>query len=160
MSDFSETWSLVRGRLIRDLEGLSQEQLNWRLHPGVLTLAELAVHVAGVEVSFGSQLIGAELDELQLRLKAAATDGSVNDKPFPFSPDELTPEFVAKAFEIGNAMIQPLIENPTDEIRAKEIVSALGPVINGTGAFARLAYHPGYHQGQAYIIKTAPGFPS
>ncbi len=160
MSDFSETWSLIRGRLIRDLEGLSHEQLNWRLHPGVLTLAELAVHVAGVEVSFGSQLIGAELDELQLRLKAAATDGSVNDKPFPFSPEELTPDFVTKAFEIGNAMIQPLIENPTDEIRAKEIVSALGPVINGTGAFARLAYHPGYHQGQAYIIKTAPGFPS
>jgi hypothetical protein len=123
-------------------------------------LAELAVHVAGVEVSFGSQLIGAELDELQLRLKAAATDGSVNDKPFPFSPEELTPEFVTKAFEIGNAMIQPLIENPTEEIRAKEIVSALGPVINGTGAFARLAYHPGYHQGQAYIIKTAPGFQS
>lgn len=160
MSDFSETWSLVRGRLIRDLEGLSHEQLNWRLHPGVLTLAELAVHVAGVEVSFGSQLIGAELDELHLRLKAAATDGSVNDKPFPFSAEELTPEFVAKAFEIGNAMIQPLIENPTEEIRAKEIVSALGPVINGTGAFARLAYHPGYHQGQAYIIKTAPGFPA
>ncbi len=160
MSDFSETWSLVRGRLIRDLEGLTHEQLNWRLHPGVLTLAELAVHVAGVEVSFGSQLTGLELDDLHLRLKAAATDGSVNDKPFPFSPDELTPEFVTKAFELGNAIIQPLIENPTPEIRAVQIVSALGPVIDGTGAFARLAYHPGYHQGQVYIIKTAPGFPS
>ena len=160
MSDFSETWSLVRGRLIRDLEGLTHEQLNWRLHPGVLTLAELAVHVAGVEVSFGSQLTGLELDDLHLRLKAAATDGSVNDKPFPFSPDELTPEFVTKAFELGNAIIQPLIEHPTPEIRAVQIVSALGPVIDGTGAFARLAYHPGYHQGQVYIIKTAPGFPS
>ena len=30
---------------------------------------------------------------------------------------------------------------------------------NQPGAFARLAYHPGYHQGQAHLIKTALGFP-
>jgi hypothetical protein len=159
MADFLATWALVRGRFDRELEGLSIEQLHFRLHSGALTLAEMAVHVAGVEVSFATQLLGTTLTPELARLKAAATDGSVNDKPFPFLAEELTPDFITHALGIGSDMARSILEAPTDEIRAREIVSALGPVIDGTGAMARLAYHPGYHQGQAYLIKTAPGFP-
>lgn len=158
MSDFSETWSLVRSRLLKAYEGLTAEQLNWRLHPGTLTLGEMAIHVAGVEVSFISQLLKEELTGLEARIKAAATDGSVNDNPFPFAVEEITPELVAECFEIARAKVEPLITNP-DAYRSLQIVSALGPVIDGTGAFARLAYHPGYHHGQAHFILTAPGFP-
>lgn len=159
MSDFSATWLLVRNRLIDAIAGLSAEQLNWRLHPGTLTIGEMAIHCAGVEVSFCSQLLGETPVGLEARLKAAATDGSVNDKPFPFAVEEITPEFVAEALAIALAKTEPLITNP-DPYRGVQIVSALGPTIDGTGAFARLAYHPGYHQGQVHIVKTAPGFPA
>ena len=150
----------MRGRFDDAVSGLSQEQLNWRMHPGSLTLGEMAVHVAGVEVSFVSQLRGDELDADAQRLKAAATDGVLNEKPFPFSEEELTPDFVALALARAKAFAEPVIESPTDEIRARQIVSALGPVIDGTGALARLAYHPGYHQGQAHMIRSAPDFPT
>jgi len=55
------------------------------------------------------------------------------------------------------AAIEPLITNP-DPYREVKIVSALGPVIDGTGAFARLAYHPAYHQAQVYLTRSAPDF--
>jgi len=159
MSDFFQTWSLVRGRFIDAFNGLNQEQLNWRMHDGALTLAEMALHVAGVEVSFACQLKGDEATGLASRLKAASTDGVVNDRPFPFPPAECSPELVFEAFDLASDMVKPMIENP-DPWRTKQIVSALGPTIDGTGAFARLAYHPGYHQGQAHLIKTANGFPN
>ena len=63
------------------------------------------------------------------------------------------------AFTASKGMLEPLISGPSDEIRAKQIVSALGPIIDGNGAFARLGFHAGYHQGQAHLIRTAPGFP-
>ena len=159
MSDFSATWSLVRGRLINDIAGLTTEQLNWRLHPGTLTIGEMVIHVAGVEISFASQLLGETPEGLEARLKASATDGSVNDKPFPFAVEEITPEFVAEALAVALAKVEPLITNP-DPYRDVQIVSALGPTIDGSGAFARLAYHPGYHQAQVHMIRTAPGFPA
>jgi hypothetical protein len=130
------------------------------LHPDTLTLGEAALHVAGVEASFVSQLLDLELDEFGRRLKAAATEGVVNDHSFPFSSSEITPELVVEALEKTGAMVEPLIDAPTPEILNKELVSALGPVITGEGALARFAFHAGYHQGQAHLIKTAPGFPS
>jgi hypothetical protein len=159
MTQFAMSWRLCRGRFLDTIKDLNQAQLNWRLHPDSLTIGEAALHVAGVEVSFISQLTGAELDELGLRLKASATDGVVNDKPFPFTAEEITPELVGKALEIGFGMTEPVIDNPSDEILKKEMVSALGPVITGEGALTRFGFHPGYHQGQAYLIRTAPGFP-
>ena len=159
MSDFGETWRLVRGRFDDAVKGMSAKQLNWRMHPDALTLGESALHVAGVEVSFISQLLGSELSPEEARLRAAATDGVVNTTPFPFAEEEITPELVQSALATGRGFVEPLIDSLSDEVRSKQIVSALGPVIDGTGAFARLAYHPGYHQGQAHLIKSAPGFP-
>lgn len=143
-----------------ELDGLSAEQLNWRLHPDALTIGEMALHVAGVEVSFLSQLLDTPLDPLRSRIKATATEGVVNDHPFPFAPEEITPALVAEALADARARVEPVIADPTPAVRAKQIVSALGPVIDGTGALARLAFHPGYHQGQVHLIRTAPGFPT
>src|SRR5687767_8387417 len=97
MSDFAATWQLVRGRFDDAISGLNQEQLNWRMHPESLTLAEMAVHIAGVEVSFISQLQGTRMDAFGERLRLASTNGVVNDDPFPFSAGELTPELVSEA---------------------------------------------------------------
>lgn len=160
MSDFHTAWTLSRGRFVAELEGLSQEQLSWRLYPGALTLAEAALHVAGVEVKFGSSLLGTEPQGEMARIAAAATDGVVNDKPFPFSAEEMTPSFVSGALEQAKALVEPTLLDPSRERRAVSMVSALGPVITGEGALARLTFHAAYHQGQVYLIKQAPGFPS
>lgn len=160
MSDFGETWRLVRGRFDDSVKGLTDEQLNWRLHPDSLTIGEMALHVAGVELSFISQLKGETLEGREAQLKAAATDGVVNDEPFPFVAEEINPALVDWALAVARGQVETLVENLTPEIRAVQIKSALGPIIDGTGAFARLAYHPGYHQGQVHLVKTAPGFPA
>lgn len=160
MSDFGETWRLVRGRFDDAVAGLSEDQLNWRMHPEALTIGEMAIHVAGVEMSFISQLRGQTLEGQEAQLKAAATEGVVNGESFPFVPQEINPALVDWALATGRAAVEGMIENITPEVRAVQIKSALGPIIDGTGAFARLAYHPGYHQGQVHLVKTAPGFPS
>ncbi|MFY9235152.1 MAG: DinB family protein [Fimbriimonadaceae bacterium] len=159
MTDFEQTWRLTRGRFEDALAGLNQSQLNWRMHPEALTIGEMALHVAGTEVSFISQLLDEEPTGLAGRLKPASTDGVINDKPFPFSPAEITPELVQQGLQAAKSLAEPIISSPTEAIRSKEIVSVLGPVITGEGAFARLSYHPGYHQGQIHLVKTAPGFP-
>ncbi len=160
MSDFALSWSLSRKRLVDEVEGLDQRQLNWQIHPNCLSIGQMALHVAGVEVSFCSQLSGATLDETGARLKLAATQGVVNDEPFPYSPEEITPELVRKSMAYAESVCGPMIEQASADVREREIKSALGPMISGEGAFARLGFHSGYHQGQAYLIKTAPGFPS
>ncbi len=160
MSDFATTWALSRQRMVDTASDLNHKQLCWKLHPSALSIGQMVVHVAGVEVSFASQLLGLELDEDASRLKSAATNGVVNDLAFPFSDEELTPERVASLVSFAKQLVEPMITDPTDELLKKEIVSALGPVITGEGALARLSFHPAYHQGQAYLIRTATGFPS
>lgn len=157
MSDFYETWSLVRQRFNDAVLGLNIDQLNYRLHPRTLTIGESCLHVAGVEVSFITQLLGREPEGLEINLKKAATDGVVNDNPFPFE-GEITPEQVTEALSLAYDLVKPAILDP-DAFRAKSIKSALGPIIDGTGACARLSYHPGYHQAQVHMIAVSPGFP-
>jgi hypothetical protein len=159
MSDFAVSWTLSRHRFVESLDGLDQAQLNWRMQPNCLTLAEMALHVAGVEVSFVSQLLDLELDERLQRIRASATDGVTNDKPFPFTAQELTPDFIEECLDLARHMAEPVVESTNTAIRTKEIVSALGPTITGEGAIARMAFHPAYHQGQAYLIRNAPSFP-
>ncbi|CAN5497286.1 hypothetical protein BH11ARM2_BH11ARM2_30690 [soil metagenome] len=159
MSDFYTAWSLSRGRFLAELEGLTHQQLAWRLYPGSLTLAEAALHVAAIEVKFGSSILGQTPEGELARITAAATDGVVNDNPFPFTEQEMTPEFVKEALASAKAVIEPALLDPNAERRSVTMVSALGPVITGEGAMARLAFHAAYHQGQAYMMKNAPGFP-
>ena len=160
MHDFHAAWSLSRERLLAEIEGLTQAQLAWRLYPGSLTIGEAALHVAGVEAKFGAAVRGIEIDPALDRVRSAATDGVVNDLPFPFAAEETTPDFVAQALEASRAVVEPALLDPTAEIRAVSLVSALGPVITGEGALARLAFHAAYHHGQAYQLKNAPGFPA
>ena len=86
MSDFAAPWNISRGRFQDAVQGLNKDQLNWRLHPESLTIGEMAIHVAGVEIFFISQLLGLDLGEFEERVRAASTDGVVNEKPFPFAP--------------------------------------------------------------------------
>jgi len=160
MSDFGETWRLIRGRFDDAVANLSNEQLNYRMQPDALTLGESALHVAGAEISFVSQLLNKEITEELAKVKACATDGVVNDKPFPYAASEIDQAKVDWALAEARKFVEPVIDNLDEKVRSTQIVSVLGPVIDGTGAFARLAYHPGYHQGQAHLIKTSPNYPA
>jgi len=159
MSDFLAAYQISRKRFDDAVIGLTKEQLNWRLQPSTMSIGEMAMHVAGAEVNFISQLLDTPLDAYATRLKSAATQGVVDDLPVPYSPEEITPEAVAEALAFGRAMAEPVIAAPTEEVRATVIKSVLGPMIDGTGALARLTFHPGYHQGQAYLMSIAPEFP-
>lgn len=159
MSDFAQSWELSRKRFVDEIAGLTKEQLNWRLHSSSLSIGEMAFHVAGVETSFASQLSGAALDGFGSMLRRCATDGVVDDTPFPFGESQIDPKSVQDALHYSLDLAEALIRSAPPEIRAKEIKSALGPMISGEGAFARLGFHAAYHQGQAYLLKTHPGFP-
>jgi hypothetical protein len=160
MTEFQSTYTLTRQRFDDAVNGLNHEQLNWRLHPDALTIAEMAIHLAGVETWFSAQLLALSMsDEFELRVIQAATDGSVTDNPFPFAVEEMTPETVSRAMSLGRDSVAKLFIDLNDKIREMELKSALGPIIDGNGALARIAAHPFYHQGQIYMIKTAPGFP-
>ena len=159
MTDFEAAWSLTRGRFLDAIAGLSDAQLAWIPYPGALSVGQMAYHVAGVEASFALQLTQTDGSPAEQKIAAAARDGVINESPFPFGDADMTATQIDQALASSKALVEPLIQNP-DPYRPIEIVSALGPVIDGTGAFARLAYHAGYHQGQVYLVKTHPGFPA
>lgn len=159
MSDFAISWRLTRQRLLDEIKHLNQEQLNWRIHPKALTIAESAMHVAAVEFGFVSQLVGRDCTEEELRFMSAAHDGIANDKPFPFATDELTPEFVQEMLEFSGEVVEPVITKATPETRLKQVKGVITATMTGQDAFARLAFHAAYHQGQAYLIRTSPDFP-
>lgn len=159
MTDFAKSWQLSRGRLLAEIDGLTHEQLNYRIHPHHLSAGQAVVHVAGVEIWFTAQLTGTSLSDELSKVAKCATEGVVNENPFPFSDDQLTPEFVSWAASEAEKMVKPHIENPSGAFLEGELKSALGPMISGEGALARFAFHPAYHQGQIYLCKTAPDFP-
>ncbi len=160
MTDFAKSWRLSRQRFVDSVADLNQDQLNYRLHDGVLTIGEMALHVAGVEIWFVAQLTGQELNQAEIKLTQAAVNGVVNEKPFPYSADEIAPPMVTWAMGRAEGYVQKNIEEPTEEFLTKEIQSALGPIITGEGALTRFAFHPAYHQGQVHLIRTSPGFPA
>ena len=159
MSDFAKAWTLSRQRFVDEIKDLNGEQLRWKLHADSLSIGEMALHVAGIETSFGTQILDKELTPEQAKLKRAATEGVVNSNPFPFAASEIDAPLVLGSLEASKAIVEPLITEPSPAVLTKQIQSALGPIITGEGAFARLSFHSAYHQGQAYLIKTSPGFP-
>lgn len=159
MTDYLVTYQLSRGRFASEVEGLNQEQLNWKPYPAALSIGEMALHVAGVELWFTAQIKRESLSGEAERLAKTATEGVVNENPFPYSAEEITPELVAEALTMGRAAAEELIALPSDTYQT-ELQSALGPVIKANGALARMTFHPGYHHGQAYQIKMDPRFPA
>jgi hypothetical protein len=159
VSDFSLSWNLSRQRFVDEISGLTDEQLRWKPYPGCLSIGQSGLHVAGIETSFGSQILGKELSEAEAKVKSSATEGVVNDNPFPFDDSEITAQLVSEALAASKNLVEGMITEPTEEVLAKQLKSALGPIITGQGALARFAFHPAYHQGQAYLLKNSPDFP-
>ncbi len=159
MTDYLAAYQLSRGRFSAEIEGLNQEQLNWKPYPAALSIGEMALHVAGVELWFSAQIKGEALEGESVRLAKTATEGVVNENPFPYSAAEITAELVAQALAKGRSAAEEVISLPSNTYQT-EIKSALGPVIKADGALARMTFHPGYHHGQTYQIKMDPRFPA
>ena len=160
MNDFHTTYALVRGRMVEAVQDLNDGQLKWRLHSASPSICEMVIHVCGVEMSFANQLLERKPEsEFDKRITASSRDGIVNDSPFPFSEDEQGAELMNRVLERGFEIAGPLIEEANGTVRNKEIESALGPMIDGNGALARIAYHPGYHTGQIWTYRYHPDFP-
>ena len=132
--EFTEPWNLSRKRFIDETTGLTDAQLQWRLQPGVLSIGEMALHVAGVEICFTSQMEDMALSPLEVRLGAAATDGVVNDRTFPFATDEITVALVAEALAAARLRVEPLMTSPSEAALCRKVQSVLGPIIDGRGA--------------------------
>jgi hypothetical protein len=158
MTDFHASWTLSRGRFVELLQPLSEAQLAWRMHPASLTIAEAAFHVAGVEAWFIQQLTD-QTAPVSPQIVLAATEGVVNDHEFPVPAHEMSKSQLMDALKATEEFVRPHMESPSPEFLQREIKSALGPMITGHGALARLAFHPGYHHGQAYLMLTSPDFP-
>ena len=160
VSDFLVAYQLSRGRFEAEVKDLNQAQLNWKIYPSALSIGQMAMHLAGVEIYFTYQLLGLKTGEFEQRLISSATDGVVNDMSFPFSPGDLTPELVDRGLRAGREFALQLLESTDPSVRLKEVKTVLGPMASGEGAMARITCHPFYHQGQAYQIKNSPGFPA
>jgi hypothetical protein len=160
MSDFAETWNLCRQRFLDEIAELSDEQLRWKLHDNALSIGQMALHVAGVEIYYCNQMLGTTPTADVAKLVAATADGVSNDRAFPFADAEINAILVSESLRVSKSFIEPQITSPSEEALKREFKSALGPIITGRGALARLSFHPGYHLGQAYLIKSCPGFPA
>jgi len=58
--------------------------------------------------------------EYQL-LVSCATEGVVNDNPFPIPAPEITAAKVKEALAIARGLVDPVVSNPTDAQRAATI---------------------------------------
>jgi hypothetical protein len=159
MTDFAAIYKISHGRMLQVIEGLTVEQLRWRPHPNALSIFEMFMHVAGGEVFFAKRLQGLELDADLARVELCARDRVINENPFPFSDDEASPELLVATLEKSKALVQPMMDDP-EPWREKQIETPLGPVDYAQGIFARIAQHPAYHTGQAWVYRFDPRFPS
>lgn len=158
MTDFASIYKISHGRMLQAIEGLSTEQLIWRPHPGANSIFQMFMHVAGGEVFFASRLQDKQLNDEERRIESCARDRVINDNPFPFPDAEASPELLLATLRRSNAMVQPMMDDP-EPWREKQIETPLGPVDHAQGIFARIAQHPAYHTGQAWVYRFDPRFP-
>lgn len=158
MTDFAAIYKISHGRMLQSIEGLTTEQLVWRPHPDANSIFQMFMHVAGGEMFFAKRLQERELTPHEQRIEACARDRVINDNPFPFPDEEASPELLIETLKASNAMVQPMMDDP-EPWRDKQIETPLGPVDYAQGIFARIAQHPAYHTGQAWVYRFDPRFP-
>ncbi|MBN8689608.1 MAG: hypothetical protein J0L72_02320 [Armatimonadetes bacterium] len=152
MTDFLTTYRLTRQRFDDLVRSFPEQHFHHRIVAETLTMAEMAMHVAGVEIYVITSLLVRETNEWEKRMIGCAFNGVVNNNPFPFSESEMTRESMLNALDEARKLTESVMSSGDDSIRRREIKSVLGPMIDGDGAMARLCAHPFYHQGQGYLI--------
>ncbi len=163
MHPYSSVWKFTRSRLDQAIDGLSERQLGWRIYPEAHNIFEIVYHVAGCEHYWAARLTGKDPNStpFEALLEQAVLEGFLREGvggPFR-DPSHLTPEALAKALEFTGSRLQPVLEDPTDEMLAMPLTSPNGDAVTGEQGLARLAQHAGYHTGQIWLIAMSPHFP-
>lgn len=153
----------TRERLAGAWEDLEEEQLHWVPWSGAHSIAKILAHVAGAEHYLGSRILGIEpaSNEEDARLDRAVVASFIEeDEPFPYTEDELTPDFLKSLLERSGAVARRAVSNPTEEQLLRQFRAPLGNLITGRQALWRMAQHAGYHTGQVWTYRQHPDFPS
>ena len=163
MTQFAEVWQFTRSRLAFAIEGLSAEQLSWRLYPEAHNIFEIVYHLAGCEHYWAARLAGQEPASSQFEglLEAAVLEGFLREGvggPFR-DPKYLTAEALDEALAYVAAELRPIIENPSQAQLEMNLTSPIGDPVSGQEGLARLSQHAGYHTGQIWLIRMSPRFP-
>lgn len=161
MSELAAIWHFTRARLAQAIEGLTEVQLNWRLFESAHSIAEYLYHVAGAELYWAHHLGDwRPANEFEAGVLACATDSFLNAKPFPLPQSVCTMREVARALNLSQAQLTPIIESPTPEQLAKPVRSPIGDPITGHEGLIRVAQHAAYHTGQICLMRMHPAFPT
>lgn len=164
MTEFAEVWHFTRFRLAQAIEGLSPEQVTWRLYPEAHNIAEIVYHIAGCEHYWAARMTGRDpaATDFEALLDLAVHEGFLREGvggPFREARD-LNIEALEKALAFTGAKLRPVIEGPTGAQLAMQMVSPIGNEVTGAEGLARLSQHAGYHTGQIWMIRMSPGFPA
>ncbi len=157
----ASVWQFTRVRLDHALEGLTGEQWIWRPHPQAHSIAELAMHVAGAEFYWWSRLtnLRPSSPDYDERLDRAVIDGYLSESDFPYSPEELTQDFVRAKLKSMQSRMEELFRHLNDHQLSMTLTSPIGDILTGYGGLTRLAQHAGYHTGQIWLMRMMPDFP-
>lgn len=163
MSQFAEVWNFTRARLAEAIEGLSEEQLAWRLYPDAHNVFELVYHVAGVEHYWATRLTGLNpsATEYEALLDLAVHGGFLRPGvggPFRESK-HLSARALNETLDFTEARLKPVMENPTDAQLQMVLSSPTGQEVVGHEALAQIAQHASYHTGQIWLASMSPKFP-
>ena len=163
LTDLVEVWNWSRIQLDEAVEGLSGDQLAWRLYAAAHNIQEICYHVAGSEHYWASRILGRDprATPFEALLDQAVLEGFLReDVGGPFrSPEEGTPEAIENALAFTRNEFLSCVENASVEQRQMEIVGPAGERIQGSQALARVAQHVAYHTGQIWLIAMSPKFP-
>lgn len=161
MNDLAQVWHFTRVRLAQAIEGLTDEQVQWRPYEGAHNIGEMLYHIAGVEWYWAHRMTGSppEPQSWEVRLDKAACDGFLNDSPCPFQTNELTVEKTTQALQFAFERLKTLIENPTPEQLSMAAISPIGDPVTVHDGLVRVVQHAGYHTGQIWMIRMDPRFP-
>lgn len=160
MGDLARVWHFTRIRLAQAYEDLNDTQLNWRMFEGAHSIAEYLYHVAGVELYWAHHLGGyTPQNAFESCLLRCATESFLKEAPFPLSQAECTARRVKQTLDFTFALIRPIVEQPTEDILTKPVISPIGDPIDGREGLVRMAQHAGYHTGQIWLMRMHPEFP-
>ncbi len=163
MTIYAEVWNFTRARLAEAIEGLSEEQLSWRLYPEAHTIFEMVYHVAGVEHYWSSRMTGRDpaATDFEALLDLAVHGGFLREGVGgPFREAKyLTAAALDQAIAFTGERVRLIMENPTEAQLAMVLESPVGDSVTGAQGLARLSQHASYHTGQIWLASMSPRFP-
>ncbi len=164
MTQYAEVWHFTRARLAQAIDGLSDEQLAWRLYPEGHNICEIVYHIAGCEHYWSARMTDRDpaATQFEALLDQAVHEGFLREGvggPFR-DPKQQTLQALNDALAFSGERLKPVIEGPTPEQLAMPLLSPIGDKVTGEQGLIRICQHAGYHTGQIWQMSMSPRFPT